>query len=273
MARRLTLVAMLAVALAGCNAVPSATDAGAEDPVTPLSVPSDTPAPGSDFSAPPGIAANGSVDPSALGRAHRAALGERSFTWTVEFEQRALDAGVRVDGVEKRLRVGSNGSYLIRTQRSVRERQLLYAGDNRTYSRVVLNNRSIDPVDRRGQRFYRIHVTTPPAALRDGHPKQTIHNYTATAYITPDSLVRALVVQYDYTLQDDHLEVTVRAEYDNLGETTVEPPDWAGAAVGGPANTATVDADSPQDYPPRVTERNGSGQRRVPTEMEGRADR
>lgn len=272
MARRLTLVAMLAVALAGCNTVPSATDAGATDPVTPLSVPSDTPAPASDFSGPPGIAANGSVDPTALGRAHRAALGERSFTWTVEFDQRALDAGVRVDGVEKHLRVGSDGAYFIRTKRSVRERQLLYAADNRTYSRVVLDNRSIDRVDRRGQRFYRIHVTRPPAALRDGHPKQTIHNYTATAYVTPDGLVRALVVRYDYTLRDDHLEVTLRAEYDDLGETTVEPPTWAGAAVGGPTNTATVGDTSPQGYPPRVTEGNESGQRRVPSGLEVRAD-
>jgi len=292
MARRLTLVAMLAVALAGCNAVSSATTAGPEDPVTPLSVPTDTPVPGPEFSAPPGIAANGSVDTAALGRAHRAALGEQSFTWTVAFEQRALDSEVRVDGVEKRLQVGPEGAYLIRTQRSVRERQILYADDDRTYSRIVLNNRSvdrsldttidyrhyltteqslgtylstggasIDRVDRRGQRFYRIHVTSPPEALRDGHPKQTIHNYTATAYVTASGLVRTLVVHYDYTLRNDHLAVTRRAEYDMLGETTVERPAWAGGPAPGPSSTAATDSDSPAQPTAPSTDESASARR------------
>ncbi|WP_436923434.1 hypothetical protein [Halosimplex amylolyticum] len=259
MTRRFALAVALAVTLAGCSAFGPAGDAGTpRETVTPLSVPTETPAPGESLSPPPGVAANGSISPSVVGAAHRRALVDRSFTWTVEYERRDLDAGVTVDAVSKRLRVGSDGSYVIRTVRADDQRQALYADETGAYSRTVLGNVSMvhhlaDAIDYRdyltttrsvqiylgtegasvsrveldGRTFYRLHVTAPPPRVDDGHPKQTVRNYSATAYLTPAGLVRSLVVRYDYELRADRVEVFLRADYERVDETTVTRPAWA----------------------------------------------
>ncbi|WP_415378462.1 hypothetical protein [Halosimplex sp. TS25] len=271
MIRRVAVVAALAVVLAGCSAF-APTD-GATTPretVTPLPVPTDTPASGDAFAPPPGVAANGSVSPSALGAAHRRALDGRSFTWSVDHERRDLETGVTVDAVSKHLRVGSDGSYLFRTVRSPDRHQSLYAGDSGAYSRTVLGNTStvrrlanavdyrnylttsrslqvhllteganVARVEEGGQTFYRLHVTSPPPRVRDGHPKQTVRNYSATAYVTPAGLVASLVVRYDYELRADHVAVSLRADYGRVGETTVTRPEWATGTERDRAATAT----------------------------------
>ncbi|MFC7193686.1 hypothetical protein ACFQL4_01975 [Halosimplex aquaticum] len=221
-------------------------------------MPTDTTAPGEALSPPPGVAANGSISPTALGAAHRRALANRSFTWSVEYERRDLNAGVTVDAVSKRLRVGRDGSYLFRTERSPGHRDALYANGTDAYARTVLGNAStvrhlasvidyrnyltttrslrrylptrgasVARVERGGQTFYRLHATAPARGIRDGHPKLTIHNYSATAYLTPAGFVRSLVVSYDYQLRTDRVAVALRADYGRVGETTVDRPEWA----------------------------------------------
>lgn len=261
MPRRFALMVVLAVAVAGCSAfAPGGGTPTPAETVTPVRVPTDTPEPGADLSLPPGVFANGTVDPAALGRAHRAALGDRSFTWNATYEQRDRDAGAVVDSVDKRLRVGADGAYVLRTERSESEYQTLYADETGSYTRLVLNNRSVErylenAIDYRhyltmpgslyeylstdsatvtrttvgGSEYVRVHLTAPPASIRERHPKQTVRNYTATAYVTPDGLVRALVVDYDYTLRTDHIAVSLRISYDRLGATTVDQPPWAAA--------------------------------------------
>lgn len=275
MVRRLALVAAVAVVLAGCSAFPqSGSTTTPAETVTPVSVPTDTPDPGAGLDLPPGVSANGTVDPAALGRAHRVALRDRSFTWQAAYEQRDLDTDSIIDGVDKRMQVGDGGAYWLRTERSESEYQMLYADETGSYTRLVLNNRSADrylenAIDYRhyltmpgslhaylstdaasvtpatvGDRTYvRVHLTSPPPTIRGRHPKQTVHNYTATAYVTPEGLVRTLVVSYDYTLRADHIAVSLRIDYDRFGETTVEQPAWASAMernrTATPAPTAT----------------------------------
>ncbi|MFC7140079.1 hypothetical protein ACFQMA_09565 [Halosimplex aquaticum] len=271
MSRRFAAAAALAVVLAGCSAFAPTGDAGTlAETVTPLSVPTDTTAPGEALSPPPGVAANGSISPTALGAAHRRALANRSFTWSVEYERRDLNAGVTVDAVSKRLRVGRDGSYLFRTERSPGHRDALYANGTDAYARTVLGNAStvrhlasvidyrnyltttrslrrylptrgasVARVERGGQTFYRLHATAPARGIRDGHPKLTIHNYSATAYLTPAGFVRSLVVSYDYQLRTDRVAVALRADYGRVGETTVDRPEWATESRGERAATAT----------------------------------
>ena len=274
MVRTLAVVAALAVAMAGCSAV-APTDDGdrPSTTVTPAPVPSDTATATPDPSLPPGVYANGSVSPGALGLAHAEALRGESFTWRVEYERRGRDDGAVVDSVSKRMRVATNGSYLLRTDRSTGERQTVYAGETGTYLRSVFENvsteRELDyefdhrrhlltpqslyrylPSDsatvtrvRRGDRlFYRVHVTTPPLGVSERHPKQTVENYSATAYLTPEGLVRTLVVRYDYRLRDEEVSLSLRTEYRRVGETTVERPDWATELARASASGSTATA-------------------------------
>ncbi|MFB6140676.1 MAG: hypothetical protein ABEJ26_09610 [Halosimplex sp.] len=274
MVRRHALVAMVALSLTGCSALSPAGPATPSETVTPLRVPTETAEP--DLAPPPGVSGNGSVSPGALARAHRRALGNRSLTWTVEFVQRDREAGAVIDGVTKRLQVGSGGTYRLRTAGIANQSQTLYVDGTGTYVRTVINDASVtrrlensigyrnylttgrslhryletadasvSRVRRRGRPYYRVLVTAPPPALADGHPKQTVHNYTATAYVTPEGLVRTLVVRYDYSLRSDRVAVSIRTGYDRVGRTTVERPDWAaeparGATATDAAGTATA---------------------------------
>ena len=72
--RGVVVVTLLCV-LAGCSAAPGSD--GTATPVTSAEVPADRPA---DYPFAPGVHENGSVDPDALARAHRAAVTNRSHT-------------------------------------------------------------------------------------------------------------------------------------------------------------------------------------------------
>jgi uncharacterized protein YceK len=272
MARTIAVVAALAVAMAGCSTVVPA-DAG-ERPsatVTPAPVPTDTATAERDLSLPPGVDADGSVSAGALWMAHNGVVREQSFTWQVEYERRNRDTGAVVDSVSKHMRVDANGSYLLQTERSTRERKTVYAGETGTYLKNVFENVSTErELDyefghrrhlltpqslyrylsadsatvtemRRGDHtFYRIHVTAPPVGVNERHPDQVVRNYSATAYLTPEGLVRTLVVRYDYRLRGEDVSLYLRTEYRQVGETAVERPDWAAELARAPAPGSTA---------------------------------
>lgn len=270
MTRRVAFAVVFAVALAGCSAfAPTGDDGTPEETVTPIPVPTEAPTADEQLSPPPGVAANGSIRPSALAAAHHRALADRSFTWTLEYERRDIDAGIAVNAISKRLQVDSDGTYLLRTNRSTDRTAALYADGTGAYSRGVLNGSTrvrhlpnatgyrthlataqslraylttddarVSRVERRGEPYYRVHVTVLPVPIRANHPKQTIHNYSATAYLTPAGRVGALVVRYDYTFGTDHVGVSLRTRYDRVGETTVTRPDWANETTASPTATA-----------------------------------
>lgn len=292
MVRRLALVALVAVALAGCSAL--APDDAARTPtdaVTPMAVPTDTP--GETLSPPPGVAANGSVSPGALTRAHFAALGDRSFRWRLDY-RRSVDRSAPVGGetapnasvdvAERRLRVGDDGSYRLTRRMTGMVGGTVYADDTGRYVRGLRSNGSgyrvgsggpdyrhylrtgqtlgryfsvdgstVSTVARDGRTYYRVHVTTPPRTL-GGHAKQRVTNYAATAYVTPAGLVRAVAVEYEYTITDDRVTVSLRSEYRGVGETDLSRPDWVADLVdGGTATTATAEAATPPTGAPTPT--------------------
>ncbi|QPV62035.1 hypothetical protein I7X12_14940 [Halosimplex litoreum] len=282
MVRRLALVALVAVTLAGCSAL--APDGAAPTPaetVTPVAVPTD--APTETVSPPPGVAANGSVSPGALTRAHFAALADRSFRWRLDY-RRSVDrsapvggetaSNVSVDVAERRLRVGDDGSYRLARRMTGMVGGTVYADDTGRYVRGADSNgtgyrvgsgepnyrhylrtgqtlgryfavdaSTVSTVEREGRTYYRVHVTAPPRTLAEGHAKQTITDYAATAYVAPEGLVRAVVVEYEYTLTDDRVAVSLRSAYRGVGETDLSRPDWVADLVdGGTAATGTATA-------------------------------
>ena len=279
MVRRLAVVAVLAVALAGCSSFsPGEPGPTRTATVTPIAVPTDTDA--EQLSPPPGIAPNGSVAPGALVRAHYAALDDRSFTWRLEY-RRSVDesapigeetaTNATVDTAERRLRVAANGSYHLVRRMTGMTGGAVYADDTGKYVRNTLGSGSgyrstggeldyrhylrvgqtlgryfsveasaVSTVEREGRTYYRVHVTDPPRALTEGHVKQTITDYGATAYVTGDGLVRTLAVEYGYTLGDDRVDVSLRSEYRAVDATTLERPDWVAALVGGDRRTRTA---------------------------------
>jgi hypothetical protein len=289
MVRRLALVALVAVTLAGCSALtPDGAGPAPAETVTPVAVPTDTPA--QTLSPPPGVAANGSVSPGALTRAHFAALGDRSFRWRLDY-RRSVDrsapvggetvSNVSVDVAERRLRVGDDGSYRLARRMTGMAGGTVYADDTGRYVRGARSNgtgyrvgsgepsyrhslrtgqtlgryfavdaSAVETVERDGRTYYRVHVTAPPRTLADGHAKQRITDYAATAYVTPEGLVRAIVVEYEYTLTDDRVAVSLRSAYRGVGETDLSRPDWVADLVDdggtatptGPPPTGTTDA-------------------------------
>jgi hypothetical protein len=302
MVRRLALVALVAVTLAGCSALaPDGAGPTPSETVTPMAVPTDTPT--ETLSPPPGVAANGSVSPGALTRAHFAALDDRSFRWRLDY-RRSVDrsapvggetaSNLSVDVAERRLRVGDDGSYRLTRRMTGMVGGTVYADDTGRYVRGARSNGSgyrvgngdpdyrhylrtgqtlgryfavdasaVSTVERDGRTYYRVHVTTPPRTLADGHAKQRITDYAATAYVTPEGLVRAVVVEYEYTLTDDRVAVSLRSAYRGVGETDLSRPDWvadliddggtaaAGTATGG--STATARAATPTTGAPAST--------------------
>ncbi|WP_436906882.1 DUF7537 family lipoprotein [Halosimplex marinum] len=280
MVRRLAVVAVLAVALAGCSALSGggggATPAST-DTVTPMAVPTDTPV--ETLSPPPGVAPNGSVAPGALLRAHYAALDGRSFGWRLDYRRSVEASGppaaaaasnATVDVAERRLRVAANGSYRLTLRTTGATGGAVYADDTGTYTRTARANGSayrsaggeldyrhylrtaqtlgryfsveaatLSTVERDGRTYYRVHVTHPPRALTNGHAKQTITDYAATAYVTRDGLIRALAVEYEYRLRDDLVTVSLRSEFRAVGATTVTRPEWVAELTGDRTATAT----------------------------------
>ena len=282
MVRRLAVVAVLAVALAGCGAFSAGEPAATPtETVTPIAVPTDTDA--ERLSPPPGIAPNGSVAPGALVRAHYAALDDRSFSWHLEY-RRSVDesapaggqtaTNATVDTAERRLRVAANGSYHLVRRMTGMTGGAVYADDTGKYVRNSLESgpgyrsdvgeldyrhhlrvgqtlgrffsvdaSTVSTVERAGRTYYRVHVTDPPRTLAEGHAKQTITDYSATAYVTGDGLVRTLAVEYAYTLGDDQVTVSLRSEYRDVGATTLDRPDWVAGLVDGDRGDGTATPD------------------------------
>lgn len=293
MGRRVAVLVVGLVVLAGCSAF---TPGGATASGTATGTVTALPVPGADETAtpvpgPPGVDPNGSVSPAALFAAHRAAVANRSYTWRLTHQLTDLATGSVVDGYEKRLQVDPNGAYLLETNRGDRQNQTMFVDGTVGYSRIVINNRTsrrvlqqaidhrhyvgtgrylqlfldaddadVAAVERGGQRYYRIHVRGAPAALDERHPQETVHNYTATAYVRPSGLVRALIVSYDYTLRHDRVGVSFRLDYLDVGSTTVTRPDWiagvtptgtapiapSATPTGAPTETATATATPPE---------------------------
>lgn len=268
-----TVVALLAcVALAGCSGVTGVGDT--DETLTPAPVATPEPTPEPMETLPPGVARNGVDNVDALVDAHRAALANQSYAWRDRYVRNGSnpDGGDDLD-VYHRIRVENETTYSYATNhrtvwRDGRQRHLgdytEYADPSGHYARyenvdgetqyrqsppatdgAARSGRAAAAIGRfldvrdgsvaitrvDGQRYYRFRGETPTFVS-----PQPIHNYTATALIRPDGLVRSLSVSYAVGRPGRLQQISYRFDYDRIGTTTVERPDWIATRWGGGAN-------------------------------------
>lgn len=84
-------------------------------------------------------------------------------------------------------------------------------------------------IERDGQPLYRLYRPpgTPPDPLADAQGVTgSVQNYAVTAYVTPAGFVRTLIITYDQRTSAQYHNVELYFDYQKVGTTTVEEPDW-----------------------------------------------
>ena len=277
MERRALVLAAL-VLCTGCGAAPFGGDGSSTPretftpvPVSPTETPTGTEPP--DI-LPPGVSSEGTVNATRLRQAHDRLLGNRSYTWTFDYEirgspqidsafDRDVSREVRVDGrrilvtqtnnlAEVDLSVYTNASagYLrVAEDNTTRVSALDNPGTAATYVDagtlierfLAVTNPDITPVERGGETYYRVQSgRQAPQAL--GGTKAS--RDSVTAYITESGFIQSLIVRYDRDAGSGFQSVFLRFDYSAVGETHVGAPAWvANASSSTPTPTSAPEPD------------------------------
>lgn len=105
-------------------------------------------------------------------------------------------------------------------------------------------------VERGGETLYRVIATTPQY---DDSPYGNVHDFTLSALITTDGVVREHVATFVRPAWGENTRVVVHVEYSKVGTTTVDRPGWVPrdsanvTAVPNTASGATVASLGPWD--------------------------
>lgn len=207
---------------------------------------------------PPGVATDGSVDVAALRRAHRAAIGNRTYAWTFSYRANGTGDGYRDRWFTRRVAVGDSRYLATRSDPPSRVWRALYVDETGGYLRTLTDDATyfefvrepgppteyantgelirryltglpltVDSVTRDGRTYYRVYSTGGGKPdVSEGFNAPRAVNYRVTAYVTPDGLVRTLAVEYDRSRIDGYHHVSVRFDYAGLDATTVDRPAW-----------------------------------------------
>jgi len=260
---RYLLVVCLLVLVAGCNAVDFG--GGRKSPASvesvtpvPVSAVNETTAPPR-FSGPtpPGIKSDGAVDIYRLVDAHVELLSARSYSWaafnnvtvsgsnitgktfmrTVRVEDgRYVARQTEPDNTSVTTLFVENGTgyYRLSTEnetdyidRSPPEHDRLAFGPRAAMRFLADDNPTVSTVERDGRTLYQLHVSTPPANVARGDTTAgEVREYSATAYVTTDGLIRTLIVDYERVDDERVVSRRLRFDYSSVGNTTVEKPAW-----------------------------------------------
>jgi len=263
MSMRFLVVALL-VATAGCTTL-----TGSEEPetVTPAAVPTDDPADAPAQVVVPGVYADGEIDVSWLVDAHREALANQSFVWRATrnwsgqvgnvssqfgtFQEITFEEGTRYvrdtnqdlnergEPIYIRYSEYANGSD--RYTRSIR-----YLSGEVEYNRINVSDSTArlmqritapvalylsadsvrsEPVRIDGESHYRIDVRSAPDTVNTG-----ISNYSVTAFVTPDGIVRNLSVVFTRSNGDAAETIRSQFQFEKIGNVTVDEPSWVADA-------------------------------------------
>jgi hypothetical protein len=261
------LVAVLVVLAGCNGFVPGGSDSASTPRETltavPLGTPAETPTATPQPTTFDWFVDNGSVDMDALLVRHTRTLGNRSFVlvWSrratggsgtvgENFRNRIAvqndstysrrEMGTFTDGIDEtyidpsgvyRRVEAANGS--VRTTAfpgratGARTRFALLAG---SVAELRFNPRGsrIGVVERGGTQYFQLYSTEPPEYLVSIYQDYEFQNFSSTIWVHSDGYVRT--VQFGFTLVDDdgqRITVTERYTYTDVGETTLERPDWA----------------------------------------------
>jgi len=255
--RRWALATVAAlVVLAGCGTTLQATEtptvSPAPVPEDPVTAPTPSPSPAA-ATLPPGVTHSGIENTSALARAHRAALVDRSYRVVVVTNESTGEHWAH----ERRVaRVHNRTVYHLRQTRTTRENRterVVYAAGRERFTRCVTaecpsgpldpvgddtggtvlgllsgaNSRVDGTVRRDGRVHYRLVVTGSPFGIGSPYGVVEVTNYTATALVAPSGLVSDLRARYDLTQGGRTVHVTTHLRYTDVGTTRVTPPSWS----------------------------------------------
>ncbi|MEF8784484.1 MAG: hypothetical protein V5A45_01030 [Haloarculaceae archaeon] len=212
---------------------------------------------------PPGVNSDGIDDIDALSSAHSRAIGNQSYTMSIDRYQPEIWAQEVID-IHRDIDVEvSSGTYLLNAAErangeTIPMGTLYYDGTNTylaqegfsgvSYRRVPpteLRQRYPPPPSELTERLVSTRLSTPTTevqgVLREGGDRLylltgsgqpewqdigDVQRYNVSALVTEAGLVRD--VSLSYTIRDGDRLVDVRREvtYDEVGETTVDPPGW-----------------------------------------------
>lgn len=231
-------------------------------------------------SLPPGVHGNGTVDLAVLGGAHRDLLANRSYTYRFESTVFATGSSSREDaergasritlraesGTRYLLRIDTGGDSVPRTLYADGQSGYGWDGTDSAVDRIgepaavdelgLQQGESmfgfggaqlflpdedvrVTPVERNGETLFRIAVS----AIPDGWMELEYERYSLTASVTPDGLIRSVVLEYRPT-RDRTRTHRVTYRFTDVGNTTVSEPDRV-SALG--ANASSADPGESRD--------------------------
>jgi hypothetical protein len=287
------LVAVLVV-LAGCNGfVPGGSDSESTPQETLTAVPLGTPAETPTATPQPAtfdwFVDNGSVDMDTLLVRHTRTLGNRSFV--LVWSRRATGgSGTVGENFRNRIAVQNDSTYSRRETGTFTDgADETYIDPSGVYRRVEAENGSVrtsafpgsatgartrfallagsvaelrfDPdgsrtgiVERGGTRYFQLYSTEPPEYLVSIYQDYEFQNFSSTIWVHADGYVQT--IQFGFTLVDDDQRITVteRYTYSDVGETTLERPDWAEALEPGAVPNGTTNGTATPTASPAPTE-------------------
>jgi len=227
---------------------------------------------------PPGVSATGITNLSALADAHARAVGNQSYTlWLDLYQTRGREPGgerlqrdmdVAVAGERHLLRtetenesggrrpvqtvyhdgtswyVADHDNGTVSYRRASSKPPLVAPEPSRLEDSLVLDYLSarettVTRVEGGGEVRYQIVGEGQSAARRS----RTVGNYTVTATVTPEGLVRDLAVTADIRTRTGSHDVRFEVTYGRFSETTVEQPEWVSREFGDDATTGTRSTD------------------------------
>lgn len=230
------------------------------DPGQVVTQPPDPPSRGGDL-YPPGIDENGVYDAARLSRRHAQQLEQTSYRFlrTTRIASARSRAGDERVGYRRivvndtlRFRTESDGNLPLSEGGFGSVHAEVFADGTDVYRRVHGEDRSVyltgprlraDRFQNQGAWFVSVYLATAESAVSQssrsaqrtylvtgrGTPEQldgNVSNYTATAVVDADGLVRSLNVSYDRTTNGTTQLVSLAFEYRDVGNTTVTAPSW-----------------------------------------------
>jgi hypothetical protein len=210
---------------------------------------------------PPGVNETGITNLSALGDAHERAVGNGSYTLWLDFYrsgtgepggervQRDMDLAVAGDRYLLRTELENESGHRQPVQTVYHDGDGWYVAehDNATTSYRRTSSKptmvasepsrldgvlvssylsavetTVTQVDRNGEVRFQITGDGQTSARRS----RSVYNYTVTATVTPEGLVRDLALSADIRSRSGSYDARFEVTYGRFGETTVEQPDW-----------------------------------------------
>lgn len=261
------LVALAAVVglavLTGWGPTAAPTGGPAEFRATPGVVPTETATPTPAALAPdrlpPGVTAEGLVDPAALSVAHERAVGDSYTIWMDLYRPRGGDPDAPQIQRDVDVFVEGERYLLVATVVDTDGRRTVLQVYRDGEARYVADAGGNDTTYRRADAGPAPHVAPAPATLRTaivtrylpadrttlagtvaedgrtlyrlvgiGGGPDAVSNYTATALVDSQGFVRSLRVEYRMPESEGGYAVRFEASYDRGGRTTADPPPWVG---------------------------------------------